>query len=72
MASKHDIDLPVRNHRTRDGLNSDFYMVQAICRTVDCPVNGIPFQARLRPNPDNIERVLCGRCREWIEDITDV
>lgn len=46
-------------------------LVTVTCSTATCPNFGRYWQTRIDDNADGIDRVLCGLCSEWIEDITD-
>lgn len=41
----------------------------AICRTPGCVNDGRSFEVDTFTNADGIDRVICGKCGEWIEDL---
>lgn len=79
MPVKRDIELTPRkpvavnksDGRVQAGWEPQQYQATATCRTKGCAVEGVPFHLTLFTNADGIERVLCARCDQWVEDITD-
>lgn len=79
MPTKRDIDLAPRkpvvvsksDGKVQAGWEPQPYDAIATCRTKGCVVEGVPFRLVLYTNADGIERVLCARCDQWVEDIVD-
>lgn len=46
--------------------------VEAVCRTVGCENEGLAFVIETGTNADGRDRIRCGGCSTWMDDITDV